>query len=257
MDRPVLIESKWGNNYYNYKDFCDYLNGLNYYSGDLTGKKLYLSSKTISQSKLRDAGFEIVRSPDRADVVIVTEFMKHPSFREETYKKPSQASIYPSSGVEEFFTEFPDNSKYSFVLDKVLYKYLYKYEGNLELFNSVNELFKSQNYDNDKVAMEFITNANWTDNEIYLKELFNLHKDRMRSNSYRNSISFKGLIASLDYQWDSLYMYDAEHYRGLCKSEEHHKFVYDKFIDSFKVDLEELVTRYKVKIDELKYSIDY
>lgn len=144
-----------------------------------------------------------------------------------------------------------------FVLDSDLYKYLYKYEGNQELFYSISDLLKTKSDDNVKMAMEFMANANWTDNEIYLQEIFSeYYYTPMRGNTYKGSISFKGFLESLDFKYDGLNLSEANDYRALCKNEEHHDWIYKKYEEEFKAELDQLFKTHKMKIDKLEYSID-
>ena len=106
------------------------------------------------------------------------------------------------------------------------------------------------------MAMEFMSNANWTNNEIYLQELFNLFYSQIDYSPYKPSISFKGFVNSLDFKWDHVNLDEANDYRELCKTEEHHTWVYKKFEDAFKEELDKLVQKHKIKLDKIEFSID-
>lgn len=251
--------SNWRRSYKK-EEVDDFINSLNYELGDLTGKTLYLQDKNISQNKLRECGFLITRSKDKADVIVIGDIRK-----DKYYDSPKEYFFngYCSTDVvspeETYFLNLVEEEAkgYKYVLDSNLYKYLYKYDGNLELFNSVNELFKSRSSDNVKMAMEFISNANWTGNEIYVRELFSEHYyNHMRGNQYKNSISFKGFLNSLAFNYEGDRFNSASDYREHCKTQEHHEFVYTKYKDEFKEQLDELVRGYKIKITNLSYEID-
>jgi len=257
MIRPTLVETKYGQNCYDeneFNNFFDLIN-LNYINSDISNKCIYIESKTISQSKLRERGFTITRNRFKADVIVVSDFLNKKA--NYSYGPKNTVAILESSFTEDFFNNF--NTSYSYITDKDIYKYLYKYDGNKELFNSCQELFNSKNNDNVRMAMEFISNANWIDNEIYLKELFNLYWDGsslMRFNDYKTSISFSGFTKSLDFNHQNVNLNRASDYMNLCKNDEHHEWVYDKYEKEFKEDLDELFIRHKMKIDKIEYSID-
>ncbi len=42
-----------------------------------------------------------------------------------------------------------------------------------------------------------------------------------------------------------------------CSKEEHHQFVYNKFEKKFKEEFKELITKFKIKVNEFTYGIDY
>ncbi len=251
-NRPILKELRYGRHWYDSKvDFRNFFDNLNYIKSDISNNVLYLQSKTVSQNKLRDAGFIITRDINKANVIVIEDFLKHKSYYEHTIECYIDANLE----IEKFFDVHKDS--FNYILDSDLYKYLYKYDGNQELFYSCQDLLKSNSHDNVKMAMEFISNANWTNNEIYLNELFNLYYNGvMRGNSYKTSISFKGFLNSLDFNYESVYLHEASDYRALCKNEEHHEWIYKKYEESFKHQLDELVKSYKIKLDKIEYSID-
>ena len=254
MDRPKLIETKYGQHIYDGIEFNNFFNSIVYNTSDISGKCLYIESKTISQNKIRERGFTITRERYKADVIITSDYFN--SKYNYCYGAKGNIAILESSHIEDFFSNF--DSSYSYVLDKELYKYLYKYDGNQELFYSCQELLQSNSSDNVRMAMEFISNANWIGNEIYLKELFNNNWSfsSMRGNTYKTSVSFKGFINSLDFRHDNVSMYDASDYIDLCKNEEHHNWVYNKYEKKFKEELDDLFVKHKMKIDKIEYSID-
>jgi len=251
--------SNWRRTYLK-SEIDSFMASLNYEVGNLTGKIVYLQDKNISQSKLRDCGFFITRNKAKADVIVISDIRKDMYYDSPTeYYFNGYCNDIPNSPEELYFSTLTAEEvlNYKYVLDSELYKYLYKYDGNLELFNSINELFKSNNRDNLKIAMEFISNANWTGNEIYLRELFSLYwYSSMRGHQYKNSISFKGLLNSLDFDYESNSFGSASDYREYCKNQEHHEWVYTKYKDEFQVRLNDLITSYKIKIDKLEFSID-
>lgn len=217
-----------------------FFKGLNWAKGDLIGETLYIQSKSISQSKLRDAGFFITR--DKTEGLIVINNC------EERYG-------IDTPSINEIYNDL--NKKYTYVLDSDLYKYLYKYKGDLVLYNTLKDLINTDNKDNIKLAMEMMANADWSGNEIYLKELFaNYYKDYLRGNSYKNSISFQGFLSSLDFRYDSIYFYDASSYKDICLTDEHHQFIFDKYKHNFDDRFESLMSNYKLKVLEFKYEID-
>lgn len=267
MDRPKLLDKSWGRLVYVKDEFKKFFEGLNWVKGDISGSKLYLDSKEISQNKIREAGFQIVRDIKKADVVVINNYFNHRSSYMGTYydqnnSRKSVPSIQFSSScdIEVFLSCFDldeSYSQYKYVYDSDLYKYLYKYEGNLELFSQIDELFNTGDKNNIQMAMEFMANANWELNKIYLVELFQDHWNSIRYHNYKNSISFSGFLTSLDFTYDRLYLEEANDYREYCKTEEHHNWVRDKFKEQFEDDLDDLFQRHKMKLDKLEYSIDF
>ena len=253
------VKSNWNWNGYLKEDVNEFMKNINFETSDISGKTLYLQSKGIMQAKLRESGFTITRNKDKADVIVIDDLIKKSVNRYDE----SRYHFHSSFNSETFFDEIiQDESKnYKYIYTNELYKYLYKYEGNLELFNQLNDLLSSNSRDNTKMAMEMMSNANWEGNEIYLQELFNIYwygsfNCNMRSNQYRNSISFKGFLNSLEFNYESLDLMDAMHYRELCLTEEHHNWVYEKYKQQFKNELDYLVKKHKIKLDRIEYSID-
>lgn len=256
LNRP--IEQNGGGSYYKTYDKIDFdtfMEGIGHVDYDISGKTLYMMSKVVSQSKLREMGFSITRSKDKADVIVLEDIRSTGSV---SYKKVNY-QFCNSDGVEELIVELDaDQSKgYKYIFVDQLYKYLYKYTGDFELYKSIDDLLRTGTSDNQKMAMEFMSNANWGDNEIYLQELFNRYwHNGIRGNSYKNSISFQGFLSSLDFNYESVYMRDADAYRALCRNEEHHNWVFTRFEQEFKNELDILVKKHKIKLDEIKFSID-
>lgn len=253
-NKLIIIPTKNTNYSYNTKEVEDFIANINWYKGDIKGKCLFLSSKTISQNKLREAGFTLCRDKDKADLIVVSNIMK---LKYAYYSTETTMRMDP--GVDSIFAEFAaeEPKQYSYVLDTDVYKYLYKYEGNLELYTQISELFKSKDYSNTQMAMEFMSNANWEGNDIYLQDLFNRYYNHfIRGHQYKSSISFQGFLNSLTFRYKSVNFYEADHYRDLCITDEHHDFVKNMFKDDFEKDLEELFKKHKFVIDKLEYSID-
>lgn len=262
INKPVDINTSSYYNEYDINDLDNFWSNLVFDNTNITGKKLYIMNKNISQSKLRDSGFTITRSSAKADLIVINDIRE---LSNEYYRRGNNAKyhFYSSDGADDTLIELTNilnsssflTSKFIYLKD--LYKYLYKYDGNLELFNNINDLFNSKDSDNAKMAMEFMSNANWSGNEIYLQELFHLHySHRIRGTHYKNSISFRGFLESLDFNYDSIYFTEASDYRKLCKNEDQHAWVFDKYKEEFKQQLDELVKSYKIKITSLTYEID-
>src|ERR1035437_3207990 len=100
INRPELLDKKYVDCYYNKIDFDNFINSINYIPIDIKGMSLYLSSKVISQNKLREAGFSIVRDKNKAYVVVIEDFKENTSHY--NYSKPTNYNIREDSGVEEF-----------------------------------------------------------------------------------------------------------------------------------------------------------
>lgn len=259
--KPQIKNTSSHSTYYFYqridkKEMNDFISQLKIEKLNIQNKILFLMDKTISQNKLREAGFKITRDKNKADLIVIKEFsstLKDNDILNYGFKCQSDVSYI----IEKIDIIYNDRSKnYSYIYEKDIYKFLYKYEGNKELFDNISELFKSNSSDNFKIAMEFMCNANWKNNEIYLMELFNLYYNVEMNNPYKNSISFKGFLNSLDFNYKNVYFHNASDYRDYCKTDEHHDFVYNKFKEEFKEELENLIRQHKIKIDKLEFSID-
>lgn len=259
---PTMLGQMHGFYHYDKKEWKNLFDQLKYIDIDISNKTLYFNCKSLSQSKVRDAGFKITRDPVKADVIVINDY--NSLFKDYQYISNNLAGCVGRISkniqeVEDFFKIY--NPSYNYILAKDLYKYLYKYEGNKELFESCDDLFNSNDVSNTKMAMEFISNANWNGNEIYLKELFNkwwngYGMGGMRHSGFRHSISFKGFLQSLDFDYETVSLNNANDYRKLCENEEHHEWVFKKFKDLFKTELKDLFIKHKIKIDKLEYSID-
>jgi len=254
-NKPIHLEVKYNENYYNKQEFNDFFenNNIKYISEDIKGKSLYLINNTVSQTKLRDSGFIIKRDVSKADVIVISDYYKLKS--NFSYLTKSEVAIHTRYNIEHFFNTY--NQYNSYILDTELYKYLYKYDGNQELFIQCSDLLKSRQEDNIRIAMEFMSNANWETNEIYLQELFNLYWfDCIRRNNYKDSISFKGFLNSLSFPYMSLRLNEANDYRELCTKQEHHEWLYNKYIEEFQEELDFLFVKHKIKLDKIEFSID-
>lgn len=214
-------------------------------------KSIFVAFPIISQSKMRDAGLKISRDISKADYILVDDV------RKKFYgARGGEYSKYGNSEILELNKVIEHSDKFIFV--STVYKSIYKYEGNQELYKQIDELMNSNSKDNIRMGMEFMANANWEDNIIYLQELFNSHyHGRIRVNSYKTSISFKGFLKSLDFGYERLRLSKASDYKALCKTQEHHDYVYNKYHEDFKQELDALFEKHKIKLKSIDYDIDY
>lgn len=214
-------------------------------------KTIFVGFPIISQSKMREAGLKIIRDPIKADYVLVDDVRKRfYSHSNGEYSKCGNSEINDLNKVIQY------SDKFIFV--NSIYKCIYKYEGNHELYKQIDELMKSGSNDNIRMGMEFMSNANWEENIIYLQELLNSHWfNKIRGNSYRSSISFKGFLKSLSFDHERLRLQEASDYKSLCKNQEHHDYVYNKYHEDFKHELEALFEKHKIKLKSIDYDIDY
>lgn len=253
------LQEIYGQFEYDKSEVDNLLSSLQFETGDLTGKTVYVQCKQISQNKLREKGFSITRSRDKADIIIINDVQDLIYNGWSTYRMINRNNYVATKAqvayIDDLYFNYTQNYKHVFIKD--IYKYLYTYEGNRELYDNIYELLNSGDDANVKMSMEFMSNANWEGNEIYVMDLFSqFWKSAIRHNHYRNSISFKGFLESLGFNYDSTNFYNASDYRHVCKNDEHHNFVYDKYKDKFKQELDELISQYKIQIDKLEYSID-
>ena len=250
--------NSWERFRYYKTDIDNFYNNVRYIDVDLDkDETLYIQSGSISQDKLRNTGFKITRSKEKADVVVIEKpFLVQQHWRsraadfEGIFIKDDEAL----AEIDMLIVDEPLG--YEYIETKDLYKYIYKYEGNQEMFKSCNELFKSNQDSNIKMAMEFMSNANWEGNKIYLVELFNLYGSSFLRNPYKNSISFKGFLTSLDFEYKNIGLYKGYQYKEYCENEEHHQWVHDKYSEEFRRDVYQLAKLAKINIDEFKFSID-
>jgi hypothetical protein len=235
-------------------------NGINYTTAPLNKTEtLYIEGKGISQDKLRAAGFKITRLKDKADLIVIGDVVpitwRYNNSDKTTYYTSAVADVVDSS-MDQYIAE--EALGYKYINKKEIYPYLYKYIGDKALFESISELLVSHNKDNAKIAMEYMSNANWEGNEIYLQEIFSMYySGYIHDNPYRTSVSFKGFLETLDFSYKHLRLRDSDDYRTLCLNEEHHEWVYTKFDKIFKKELKQLLEKYKLKLDSLEVSIDY
>jgi hypothetical protein len=227
---------------------------------------VYCLSKSISQTKLREAGFKITRSASKADLIIVDDYLKKAyespfgGYHNDStydYKMYGRYGVPFEEALKEIETVIATNITAKFVYVADVYKTLYKYEGNVDIFKSLSELFASNNDNNITMAMEMMVNANWEGNELYLAELFNEYYDpQIRFSSYKSSISFKSFLVSGADQYVGLRLREARHYKNFCSTEEHHQYVFKKFEEKFRDELDWLLDKFKLKITGLSYEID-
>jgi len=235
-------------------------NGINYTTAPLNKTEtLYIEGKGISQDKLRSAGFKITRLKNKADLIVIGDVLPITS----RYNNSDKTTYYTSAIADTLDSNMglyiaEELLGYKYINKKEIYPYLYKYIGDKALFESISELLVSGNNDNAKIAMEYMSNANWEGNEIYLQEIFNMYyTSYIHDNSYRTSVSFKGFLETLDFSYKYLSLRDSDDYRKLCLNEEHHEWVHAKYDKLFKKELKYLLTKYKLKLNALEVSIDY
>lgn len=256
-----LIKSEETSRYYRFYStnvLKSFLQSISIYDLPITKTEtIYIESKKISQSKLRETGFSITRSKDKATFIVIDSFLEINNSN--SWNNDNTVRYYDRTNSENFIdNRLIDLDKdYSYITIENIYKHIYKYEGNVELYTSIKDLLASNVVSNATMAMEFMSNANWEGNKVYLMDIFNNYKEIIFYNPYRHSISFKGFSESLGFNFRSVNLRDADDYRKYCSSEEHHQFVFKKFEDSFKTRLADLIKQYKIQVDELKYSIDY
>jgi hypothetical protein len=256
-----LIKSEETSRYYRFYStnvLKSFLQSISIYDLPITKTEtIYIESKKISQSKLRETGFSITRSKDKATFIVIDSFLEVNDSN--SWNNDNTVRYYDRTNSENFIdNRLIDLDKdYSYITIENIYKHIYKYEGNVELYTSIKDLLASNVVSNATMAMEFMSNANWEGNKVYLMDIFNNYKEIIFYNPYRHSISFKGFSESLGFNFRSVNLRDADDYRKYCSSEEHHQFVFKKFEDSFKTRLADLIKQYKIQVDELKYSINY
>lgn len=256
--------SRFHSNHYtefNSTEFDDFINRLTDTSNFTfkPGQSIYCLAPKVSQNKLREAEFKITRDPLKADIILIED----PSSKKQ-YGFNQKYTFFDTRTKEEImpFMTFVENVTKKnitgqFVLLKDIYKTLYKYEGNQTLFYTLDELFKSRNSDNVILAMETMTNANWENNQVYLEELFSRFIEVMKNSSYYTTISFKGFRDSLEFNYKHYRrLTDAEDYRDICKTREHHEFVYNLYKENLQEALNRLSQRFKLTITDLKFEID-
>lgn len=248
--------------YYSYPDLKQFLINIPKYDLPITKTEtVYVETKSISQTKLREAGFKITRSKDNATFIIVDNFLSFKedmidlgwNLREESFRFNDR--IRAEDFIDNRIVDFLKDYKYIQVKD--IYSTLYKYEVTFDLYSNIMQLLKSREVSNVTMAMEFMSNANWEDDKVYLMDIFTNHAETIWHTPYRTSISFKGFTESLGFSFRSVNLKDPNGYRKYCSKEEHHQFVYNKFEEEFKEKFKELVTRFKIKINEFTYGIDY
>jgi len=255
--RTNPIGSYWV--HYNKDEIDAFKAGINYITTPLTKTEtLYIEGKGISQDKLRAAGFKITRIKANADLIVIEDMLVanqlHGSIA--TYFFTQSNAVKFEEVTSAYVLEEALN--YTYIDKKSIYPYLYKYTGDKAMFESISELFNSKDTNNAKIAMEYISNANWEDNEIYLQEIFNMYYSAyIHDNSYRTSVSFKGFLETLEFSYKFLRLSDSDDYRELCITEEHHEWVYNKHDIMFKRELKHLLAKYKLKLNTLDVSIDY
>jgi hypothetical protein len=244
---------------YDKQDLDEFVKNINYTTTPLNKTEtLYIEGKGISQDKIRAAGFKITRNKANADLIVIGNIFPSPKNHYDQvtrYYTPDNADIVDEN-MDIYIAE--ELLGYKYVDKKVIYPYLYKYAGDKAMFDSISELFSSNDVNNAKIAMEYMANANWEGNEIYLQEIFNLYyNSNIHDNSYRTSISFKGFLETLEFSYRYPGLRTGNDYRDLCLTDEHHEWVNKKYDSLFKSELKTLLTKYKLKLKALEIEIDY
>jgi hypothetical protein len=68
---------------------------------------------------------------------------------------------------------------------------------NEEVFEQISSMFKSSDADNHVLAMEIMSNCNYTESLLYLEMLFHEYYNTMRSNNARTHVNFRSLLSYL------------------------------------------------------------
>lgn len=68
----------------------------------------------------------------------------------------------------------------------------------VEMYESLCEMFNSSDNDNWTLAMEIMANSNFEDSLLYLGLLFYHYADKMQTNRTRNHVNFKSLLALME-----------------------------------------------------------
>ena len=76
MTLPIELNNKSWYFVLDKKSTDDFISEINITKEDIKNNKLFLLDKKISQSKLRDAGFEIKRDVNKSDIVVINNILK-------------------------------------------------------------------------------------------------------------------------------------------------------------------------------------
>ena len=283
----MIIDIGYGSNTIRKVDYENLIQSLNNNiineNEDIIGKKVYVQDKSILQSKLREV-FKIKRKIEDADLIIIDDFLTKTGNTSEMINSRSTWGTRPlrypvfnegeklvsirfkNGGYrrQDFITPILKSipslkSHQKFIYTKNIYKYLYKYNVDLNFFNQCNNLLKSGNSNNCKLAMELMTNANWEDDLVYLAELYRRYRHSNMRINYEYSTSFKGFEKAYESHGLKNFCHTRKpkDYVKYCSKNEHFEFVNSLYEEEFNNNLSWLINEYNVKINNIDYTINY
>jgi hypothetical protein len=226
---------------------------------------LYVYSTGILQSKLRGQGFKIKRDYTKTDYIVV-DLNKLPKkiyvYSKDlidghiTFSKACGEKILELEQIVEYCEK---NKNPKRIVDlKTIYSEITVYPGDRELFDSLNELFRSHQDSNINMAMEMMSNADWKEDLVYLVELFNRHWNKaMKYSSYRTTTSFKGFLSSLSFNYAYFSYNNPSDYTHYCFKPEHLEFVLDMYKEDLQEKIQQIQSTYNIVLDSTSFKINY
>lgn len=220
---------------FNKIEFEEYFNQFNIIKDnekDISNSKIYVYSKIVPQDKLRESGFSIKRDKDEADYILIENpynNSKLNTYYEDRYRI---FRTYGSHGTLLDLIDFLyENKDKKFVYSDVVYGNIVGEKATKETYNQLSELLSSYNTSNTILAMEMMTNFDWSDNEIYLFDLYSKYRNNIYDSSFFKSINFQSFIKTNNC-WEDGGQYNIDrpsYYIKYCKNNEHFEFVDNKF----------------------------
>jgi len=133
-----------------------------------------------------------------SDIKILTDYTCMPGQLKETDYKNSSSFHYIKEDYIEVYKDLITRDLY---FEDSLLKYINGTDAvtiDETMFNTLSDMFKSNDQDNAVLAMEIMANSNYLDSLVYLLILFEKFGGPISNQRSRNHVNFKGLCAYLD-----------------------------------------------------------
>lgn len=151
---------------------------------------------------------EYVIVNDWNDARVLTQYAFIPGQIKDTDYESSACFHYIKDDYKEIYKDLSTRDLY---FEDSLLKYINGTDAvtiDETMFNTLSDMFKSNDQDNAVLAMEIMANSNYLDSLVYLLILFEEFGGPISNQRSRNHVNFKGLCAYLDIYPNSIHKDD-------------------------------------------------
>lgn len=213
-------------------------------------KSLYVFTKSISQSKLREAGYTIVRDAMEADFIVISAIDNFPAMTKTHYG--FKESCKPSMILDmEMLQSLKIHNK-NVIYDSLLMQSVTNTEPTEEVFYTLDGLFSTDNRDNIKLAMEIMSRVDWHSRKVLLVRLMGLHYKKVLTSPYFKSIQFKLCKSNLTDMDLLLYFKNCwDNYEKYIFNDLDKQFIFKEFKKDLIKDIKRMSETYNLQITNI------